>query len=46
MPLIEFKCTKCGKVHQVLVPKEKEPTKCDCGGFLKKLQPKGYFTIN
>jgi len=45
MPIIELKCTKCGKVHQVLTPKETEPTKCVCGGELKKLLAKGIFKI-
>lgn len=37
MPLVEYQCEDCKKVHQVLEPREKVPDKCECGGKLKKL---------
>lgn len=33
MPLIEFKCIKCGKVFEELVKTDEKKPKCpDCGG--------------
>ena len=33
MPLIEFKCVKCGKVFEELVKTDEKKPKCpDCGG--------------
>lgn len=43
MPIHEYKCQSCGRVHEVLLfPKEKEPTKCPiCGAPLVKLMSSG-----
>jgi len=43
MPIHEYKCQSCGKVHEILLfPNEKEPTKCSvCGGSLVKLMSSG-----
>lgn len=43
--IVEFKCEKCGRVYAWLFPQEEPKEKCECGGLLKKLFPKGIFRI-
>ena len=40
MPIYEFQCEACGKVHEVLVLSSedlKESNTCECGGELKRI---------
>ncbi|HHF52946.1 MAG TPA: zinc ribbon domain-containing protein [candidate division WOR-3 bacterium] len=39
MPIYEYKCTKCGKIWEILVlPHEEQPRICpECGGELERI---------
>ena len=38
MPIYEYECISCGRVHETLVRSREEPSACPaCGGELKRL---------